>query len=403
VGIVVSVVEEEGPDLDRRRSDWALDEWDEVGEVPAVEPLRQQTRIVKWVVWVAFVLVVVMILVAGYVGWWYLGQTRPDGEGGDTVAFTVLETDTLESLAARLVDEGFVADESVFTWYVERKGGLELTSGFYQLPTGAHMGDVLGRLRTPPGQTYFRVTFPEGFTIEQMAERLDESSERLDADAFLAAARSPDVPARFRNPGQQSLEGLLFPDTYQVSNADNEAQVVERMISIMERVADQEDLEEKAAALGRTPYEILTIASMIEKEAKLDEDRAKISRVVYNRLFIGMNLEIDAAVRYGAPPGVTDFPTMRRTPGPYNVYLNPGLPPTPIANPGRASIRAALNPAANPPPGDPICQALEDPTQNCLYLFYVLINEEGGHAFAATGEQHQENVNRAAELGLLDG
>jgi UPF0755 protein len=116
-----------------------------------------------------------------------------------------------------------------------------------------------------------------------------------------------------------------------------------------------------------------------------------------------MNLEIDAAVRYGAPADVTDFPTMRRTPGEYNVYLNPGLPPTPIANPGRASIRAALNPAANPPPGDPICQALEDPTQNCLYLFYVLINEEGGHAFAATAEQHQENVNRAAELGLLDG
>jgi len=399
----VSLVEDDERDLDRPRSDWVPDEWDEVGEVPAVEPLRQQTRIVKWVVWAAFLLAVVMIVIAGYVGWWYLGQTRPDTEPGDPVAFTVLETDTLGSLTSRLAAQGFIADESVFEWYVERKGGLELTPGFYQLPTGAHMGDVLARLRTPPGQTYFRVTFPEGFTIEQMSDRLDESSERLDGDAFLAAARSPLVPARFRGPGEASLEGLLFPDTYQVSNADNEAQVVERMISIMERVADQEDLEEKAAVLGRTPYEILTIASMIEKEAKLDEDRAKISRVIYNRLFIGMNLEIDAAVRYGAPAGVTDFPTMRQTPGPFNVYLNSGLPPTPIANPGRASIRAALNPAANPPAGDPICQELEDPTQNCFYLFYVLINEEGGHAFAATGEQHQENVNRAAALGLLDG
>ena len=88
-----------------------------------------------------------------------------------------------------------------------------------------------------------------------------------------------------------------------MSNADNEAQVVERMIGIMERVADQEDLEQKAADLGRTPYEILTIASMIEKEAKLDEDRAKISRVIYNRLFIGMNLQIDATLLYGQPPG----------------------------------------------------------------------------------------------------
>ncbi len=396
----MSLLEEGEPDLDRRRSDWVLDEWDEVGEVPAVEPLRQQTRIVKWVVWVAFVLVAVTITVAGYVGWWYLGQTRPDAEPGDPVAFTVLETDTLDSLTTRLVDDGFVADESVFKWYVERKGGLELTPGFYQLPTGAHMGDVLARLRTPPGQTYFRVTFPEGFTIEQMAERLDESSERLDAEAFLAAARSPLVPARFRGPGEASLEGLLFPDTYQVSNADNEAQVVERMVGIMERVADQEDLEQKAAELGRTPYEILTIASMIEKEAKLDEDRAKISRVIYNRLFIGMNLQIDATLLYGQPPGSSQT-ELSRIPGPYNTYLNAGLPPTPIANPGRASIRAALNPAPNPPPGDPVCQVLPDPTQNCVYLFYVLANEEGGHVFAVTAEQHEANVSAARAAGLL--
>ena len=102
---------------------------------------------------------------------------------------------------------------------------------------------------------------------------------------------------------QASLEGLLFPDTYQVSNADNEAQVVERMISIMERVADQEDLEAGAAERNLTPYQILTIASIIEKEAKLDEDRAKIARVIYNRLFIGMNLQIDATLLYGQPPG----------------------------------------------------------------------------------------------------
>jgi UPF0755 protein len=396
----VSLIEE--PDLDRRRSDWALDEWDEVGEVPAVEPLRQQTRIVKWVVWVAFALAVVMILVAGYVGWWYLGRTKPEGERGGPVAFTVLETDDLDSLTTRLLDEGFIVDGPVFKWYVERQGGLEITPGFYQLPTNDHVGNVLARLRTPPDQTYQRVTFPEGFTLEQMADRLAEVSPRLDAEAFLLAADSPLAPARFRPPGISTLEGLLFPDTYQVSNADNEAQVVERMISIMERVADQENLEAESAELGMTPYQILTVASMIEKEAKLDEDRPKIARVIYNRLSIGMNLEIDAAVRYGAPPGVTDFSVMRQIPGPYNTYLNPGLPPTPIANPGRASIRAALNPAADPPPGDPVCRVLEDPTQGCIYLFYVLADEQGGHAFAVTGEQHQQNVDRAAELGLLD-
>ncbi len=400
------IIEEEEPDLERRRSDWALDEWDEPIEVPAVEPLRHQTRIVKWIVWLTFVLVAGLVIIAGYLGWWYLGQTTPDGEPGQSIAFTVTEVDTLDSLTDRLVEEGFVVDASVFKWYVEKQGGLEITPGFYELPTASHMGNVLARLRTPPGETYFRVTFPEGFTLEQMAERLDESSPRLDAANFLEIATSGELPSPFeRPPGVTTLEGLLFPDTYQVSNADNEGQVVDRMIKIMERVADQEDLEAKAAALGRTPYEILVIASMIEKEAKLDEDRAKIARVIYNRLFIGMNLQIDAAVRYGAPDNIPSdqFSRMRQLPGPYNTYLNAGLPPTPIASPGRASIRAALNPAANPPPGDPVCQVLDDPTTGCIYLFYVLINEEGGHAFAVTGEQHQENVNRAASLGLLDG
>ncbi|NNE11079.1 MAG: endolytic transglycosylase MltG [Ilumatobacter sp.] len=391
------------PDLDRRRSDWVPDEWDEVAEVPVVEPLRQQTRLVKWFVWFALVLLVVLVLVAGYVGWWYLEQIRPEGDATGSVPFTVEETDTLDSLIGRLHAEGLIVDPSVFEWYVEQQGGLELTPGFYELPVNDHMGNVLARLRTPPAQTYLRVTFPEGFTIEQMGDRLADVSPRLDADAFVEAATSGLLPSPFeRPPGVNTLEGLLFPDTYQISNADNEAQVVDRMLKIMERVANQEDLEERAAELDRTPYEILIIASMIEKEAKLDADRAKIARVVYNRLFIGMNLQIDATVRYGAPDPDAPFSTQRQIPGPYNSYLNAGLPPTPIANPGRASIRAALNPAPNPPPGDPICQALDDPTQNCLYLFYVLINEQGGHAFAATAEQHQENVNRAAALGLLD-
>lgn len=390
----------EDPGLDRRGSDWELDEWDEVGEVAAVESLRRQTRIVKWMVWVGLVLAGGLIIVAGYVGWWYLGKVKPSEGSGEAVPFTIVEGDDLDSIAARLEERGLIVDASVFTWYVERKGGLEIAPGFYQLTTNEHMGDVLSRLGTPPDQTYRRVTFPEGFTIEQMGERLSEEMPRLSAAAFVEAANSLAVPARLRNPLEPSLEGLLFPDTYQISNADNEAQVVERMIAIMERVADQEDLVAGATALSRTPYEILVIASMIEKEAKLDDDRPKIARVIYNRLLLDMNLQIDATLYYRGDRDVP-FPVLRRQPGPYNSYLTPGLPPTPIANPGRASIRAALNPAPNPPPGDPICRELDDPTVDCRYLFYVLADENGGHAFAATPEQHHVNVNRAAAAGLL--
>jgi UPF0755 protein len=397
------------PGLERRSSDWAVDEWDEVAEVPAVEQLPRQSRIVKWTVWGVMILATAMILVAGWVGWWYVERAKPDGELGEPVPFTVLEGDTVESLAARLEQQGFVEDASVFTWYVQRNGGIEVVPGYYQLRPNDHMGNVLSRLRTPPDQTYAKVTFPEGFTLEQMAQRLAEAQPRLSAEAFLAAANAPTVQSAFRPPGVTSLEGLLFPDTYQVSNADNEAQVVERMVTLMERVAGQEDLEQKAAVLGRTPYEILIIASMIEKEAKLDEDRAKISRVIYNRLseFVDMPLQIDATVYYGQDRSIP-FPQLREIDTPYNTYLHKGLPPTPIANPGRASIQAALNPAPNPPSGDPICTDLErraresgQPAPPCIYLFYVLANEDGGHAFAASAEQHQANVDAAAAAGLL--
>jgi UPF0755 protein len=383
------------------RGNWLVDEWDEVGEVAMVETARRQNRIAKWTVWFALVLITVLVLIAGYIGWWYLGRVAPDGELSAPVPFTVEETDTIGSLADRLEGEGFIDDSSVFRWYVERKGGLELTPGFYELRQGDHMGNVLARLRTPPEQTYQRVTFPEGFTIEQMADRLAAEIPRLDRDLFVAAATDGSIQSPFGAAGQPSLEGLLFPDTYQISNADNEAQVVERMATLMERVAgNQEDLVEGSAALGHSPYEILIIASMIEKEAKLDEDRAKIARVIYNRLFLQINLQIDATLYYEGDRE-TSFPVLRNTPGPYNSYLNPGLPPTPIANPGRASIQAALNPAPNPPAGDPICQALDDPTRNCVYLFYVLANEEGGHAFAATLEQHEANIQAAIEAGVL--
>jgi UPF0755 protein len=396
------------PGFDRRSSsDWAVDDWDDVGEVPAVEPLPRQSRLVKWTVWGVMGIVLAMILIAGWVGWWYLERVKPEGEVTEAVPFTVLAGDNVDSLAARLQQEGFVEDASVFTWYVDQHGGLEIVPGYYQLRHNDHMGNVLGRLKTPPDQTFGKVTFPEGFTLQQMADRLAEDTPRLSAAAFLAAANSPDVVSAYRPAGVTTMEGLLFPDTYQVSNADNEAQVVERMTTLMERVANQEDLENKAAILGRSPYDMFIIASMIEKEAKLDADRPKIARVIYNRLFTGMPLQIDATLLYGQPPG-TSPSAMRDVDTPYNTYLHTGLPPTPIANPGRASIQAALNPAPNPSSGDPICidlkqraQASGEPEPPCVYLYYVLGDEDGGHVFAASLEQHEANVQRARDLGLL--
>jgi UPF0755 protein len=384
--------------------DWPTDPWDDIERAGNVERLRRQTRPLKWAVYGSMVVMVVVILIAGAVGWWYLGKINPPGSPGDVQNFTVAEGDDLDSLAERLEEEQLVSDAGVFRWYVERNGGLEIIPGFYQIRPDDHMGNVLGRLRTPPGETYTRVTFPEGFTIDRMGRRLGSTVERMNEEEFIAAANDPAIRTAWRPAGIASLEGLLFPDTYQVSNAESEEQIVERMVSLMERVGNQEDIEVRAPALRRTPYEILIIASIIEREAKIPEDRAKISRVIHNRLFVNMELQVDASVLYGRDvAGIdpdTPFSELRQIDTPYNTYMHTGLPPTPIANPGRASIRAALNPAPNPPPGDPICVNLPEPSQ-CYYFFYVLANEEGGHAFAATFEQHDANVAAARAAGLL--
>ena len=150
-----------------------------------------------------------------------------------------------------------------------------------------------------------------------------------------------------------------------------------------------------------TASEALIVASMIEREAKVDGDRALIARVIYNRLELGMNLEIDATLYYDSSPD-TPFAVLRAKDSPYNTYLYGGLPPTPIANPGRASIRAALNPSPNPSSGNALCAVLDDPTVGCNYLYYVLADDDGSHAFAVTFNQHLANIEISRAKGLLD-
>jgi len=310
--------------------------------------------------------VAVVTLFMGAIGWWYVHQVNPSGKG-DAQSFTVVEGDTIASVSKRLADEGFVSSASVFSWYVSRKGGVELIPGYYTIAPKDHMGNIMAVLKTPPSATYQKVTFPEGYTISQMGARLAEKTLRLNADQFVAMANDPSIETPYRPEGQTSLEGLLFPDTYQISNDQNEKQVVQQLAKQMVRVASQEGIEDSQAKVGLSPYKVLIIASMIEREAKVDADRAKIARVIYNRLEIKMLLQIDATLMYNAPADA-DFATLKAADTPYNTYINKGLPPTPIANPGRASIIAALNPAPNPAGTDPLCANVPKP---CRYLYYV--------------------------------
>jgi len=381
---------------------WAKDRWDDpdLAEAAVVEHSPPPRRIVKWLVFVVSALLIVGLLTAGAVGYWYIRQVNPTGETTEPINFTIVPTDTLESVSVRLQEAGVITNARVFRYYVRSKGGIEFTPGYYELRPRDHMGNLMRVLNTPPAATYKKITFPEGFTVAQMGQRVERDLPPMTAAGFVAATQSLDLRSTLQPLEATSLEGLLFPDTYQVAGNESEVQVVQRMIALMERVGRQEEIERRAAEMQLTPYQVLIVASMIEREAKFDVDRPKIARVIYNRLAAGMPLEIDATLLYGQPPGthpsaVIDVDT------PYNTYMHTGLPPTPIANPGRASIEAALAPSPPLGVGDPLCADLV-PGVKCELIYYVVSDEDGHHVFAVTPEQHEVNVQTAREAGLLD-
>ena len=355
----------------------------------------------------ALLTVSVLALVAVIYGayqFWYLRQVNPSGDPAAAEIFTITETDDLLTISKRLEQEGFIVNDSVFRSYVSSKGGLEVAAGFYTVKPLDHVGNILRILRTPPNETLTKITFPEGFTLTQMAQRLGDEVKSVNESDFLL--KTGDTPAEisavrsvYQPESITSLEGLLFPDTYLINGDQTATQVAQQMLKLMERVGRQEGLDDSMNAVGLTPYEVLTIASIIEREAKVPEDRAKISRVIYNRLSLGMPLEIDATLFYKQN---TDLPflELKAIDSPYNSYLYTGLPPTPISNPGRAAINAALNPAPNPSSGDPICREITDGSP-CSYLYYVLSDKDGHHVFAATLAQHQINVQAAIVAGVL--
>ena len=381
--------------------DWVEDPWDQVEAIDEssldeiVDPVRHWSGPLRLVA----IVVTVAVLGMGVIGWWGVRQLNPAGEPGAPVNFTVNVGDTLDSVTERLAEAGVVVNQAVFKWYVRSRGGVALSPGYYQLRTGENAGRVVEILSTPPAQTFVSVTFPEGMTVAQMGARLAEKMTFMNSQEFIDATLNGAVASGLLPKGSSNLEGLLFPDTYQISGDDTEARVVGRLAAMMERVARQEGLSDSRRLVGLSPYQTLIVASMIEREAKVAADRPKIARVIYNRIAKKMKLEIDATLKYGVDP-TTPFAELKKRDTPYNTYLYRGLPPTPIANPGRASIEAALEPAPAPRPDDEACAGLAAGAA-CDYFYYVLIDASGRHAFATTYEQHLANIERARAAGVL--
>jgi UPF0755 protein len=381
--------------IDTTITDWRPDPWDAPEEVPPeeLEPMPPERKSGRRLGLAALAILVVLAVIAGIAGRWTLQQIAPPGEPGDRVNFTVSEGDSVATVAERLQLEGIITNARVFRWYVERKGGLELKPGYYTVRPRDDLGNIVAALRTSPEQTFTNVTFPEGYAVARMGARLQRDVPRLSAAKFEQATTDGKIRSELA-PEVTNLEGLLFPDSYQIGGGETEAQIVSRLAQQMVRVGKSVGLQNAKLTTGMTPYQILIIASMIEKEAKVDEDRPLIARVIYNRLFIGTPLQIDATLYY-KQDDATPFSTLRDLDTPYNTYLHTGLPPTPITNPGKKSIAAALNPAPNPDIAS--CPNHEA----CFWLFYVLADKNGKHKFATSFEEHQKNVEAARAAGVI--
>ena len=209
----------------------------------------------------------------------------------------------------------------------------------------------------PPPPKPFRIVFPEGFTRREMAERITKVDgiafrerhvhPRLREKAYLAATASSTLPGQFAGDGKRrSLEGFLFPATYDFLRGTTSKHLVGQQLAAFRRAWKDVDLR-YARSKHLTPFDVLIIASMVEKEAIAPDERPKIAAVIYNRLHARMPLGIDATIRYALTvPGTEPLhESQLKNPTPYNTRLYPGLPPGPIANPGLASIQAAAHPA----------------------------------------------------------
>ena len=394
------------------RGAWREDPWDgkDAWLASEFEAQPRDRRPDSRTVLIALSVVMTVVLSVGGTAMWYLRQVNPpdDVSSGKPLAtnFTVNQGDSLISVSNRLEQEGFIVNASVFRWYAERKGGIDLQPGYFSLVKHEHIGEIMKKLNKSPSITFTKVTFPEGFTIKQIAQRIEDKTTRITAQSFYEAMTNELLTSEYLPKNMAPLdlapyrfEGLLFPDTYQVSGNESVASVLDRMLRLMERVGKQEGIADSQAKVGKSPYQVLIIASIIEREAKLEIDRGKISRVIYNRLERGMPLQIDATLYYNSPENAS-FTELKAIDSPYNSYLYNGLPPTPIASPGRAAIRAALNPSPNPDLSDKMCIGIKK-TQNCAYLYYVLSDADGGHTFAATEQDHAINVEISRVGGFL--
>lgn len=320
------------------------------------------------------VVALVLVAVPLFAAWQMLFVAERDVPAGQPVQVEIREGSGTAEIGAVLARAGVIDNAAMFRVRARLQGvDDELRPGVYDLHTGMSYPSVLERLLEGPPLDYVTVTIPEGFTVEQIAVRFEElvGIPATDFKALAlggAAEFSPERPY-LADVYEGSLEGYLFPKTYRVLAGASARDVIEMMLDQFDSELAAVDLS-AAAARGLSLHETVTLASMIERETRIADERVLVSSVIHNRLAIGMHLEIDATIEYVIKKNRPRLLNRDlKVESPFNTYKYAGLPPGPIASPGLASLQAAVAPAQTD------------------YMYYVLTSKDGSHTFCVTLEE----------------
>jgi UPF0755 protein len=314
----------------------------------------------------ALAIIVAVLLVIGAVGFINVSHDiHPTGKEGRVVSVSIPNGASTSKIGDLLAKAGVIHGPLVFELYVKLEGAGPLMPGTYRLATNEPYSKVVYDLEQGPPPLVGKLVVPEGFTIHQIAAAVGRlRGIGISSQSFVVAATSGQVRSPYEPAGTNNLEGFLFPATYPVQQGETADDLVQYMVDTFDHYASELDLTAKAAKLHYTPYQVLKVASIVEREAKFDSDRGPIASVIYNRLSLGMPIGAESTLLYGLgdPTGNVNIETRN----PYNTLINKGLPPTPISNPGIPSLEAAASPTKT------------------SYLFWVETNPDGKMSYAST-------------------
>jgi UPF0755 protein len=354
------------------------DDADQLSEEPVHRPRRSfwSRHLVGLIV---AGVVVVLLAVIGF-GWlWFSGAQA--GSPGSGVVITVTPGESFGSVRSELTHAGVIDSNLAFDLYMLFHGTPDVQPGKYYLRKHDSFSDVLGVLDSPPNILALQV--PPGFTVAEISDRLEASGAVDLGNAFESIATSGKVTSPFSPAGSKNLDGLLGAGTYQILPTETASGLLQQMIDSFTAAASAAGLRPGTDLNGLDAYQVVTVASIVEKEGVIKKNMGKVSRVIYNRLSKGIPLQMDSTVLYSlGQDGGPVTPADLRIKSPYNTYLNDGLTPTPICFPSTDAIDAAIHPT----PG--------------AWLYFTLVSEDGTEAFSDTYAGQEANEKLAEERGV---